>query len=1095
MKPRSLFSGTVRSVGLWLFAVPLAGDVAGVSAQSFRGSIRGEVLDAHGLQVAGASVVARNLATSETRGVTADAEGVYRFVEMPVGDYEVSAVASGFQEVRVKKVRVEVGVETKVNLALSKVKAQEEVVTVTETLPLLETADTTLSQVVDRQMVQELPLNGRDFGKLVALSPGVTVDPSGVAGSEKGFGQFNSNGNRDRSNNYTLDGTDNNDPFFNNSALNQVGITGAPATLLPLDAIQEFNLESQFGVEYGRNSGSVVNIITRSGSNQLHGSLYEYSRNSEFDARNYFNVKTNPDGSFNPQSPFNNNNFGGSLGGPIKKGHAFFFLAYEGQRETVGSNFDLFVPTQPDITTARAEALATAPTLNIAPLDKILAYMPTTTDAVNRTLPYTVNDTNNNNNFIVKGDVNVTKNNTFTARYAFGQSEQAFPLGSPSDGGGSRIATFEQLSPTRVQVVSASWLTIFSPTRINEVRFGYSRFRTRFNSADATQGDPNYIAPGSLGLDFGTGLAGLPEIDFNGLFDNLGATAFSLPRGRVSQTYQILDDFTWIHGKHEVKFGGEYHRYMVQSYNENLGRGLMVVSPPGIDSDPYIDSLIGFYLGDFSSYANTFANMGNTNRNTFNNNFGFFVQDNWRVRSNFTVIAGLRWEYFGPLGETHNLLSNFDARGNLVQVGSPTLPQVYHRDLDNFGPRLGITWNPVKDTVVRAAYGIYYDFTPQNNLIANFTNSAGLATNPVPSLSGSPYFVGGMDFNPGAWTGGAAAGPVFTPTVNLQSIFITDLHLRTPYVQNWNVNLQRQLGNSVSVEVAYIGSKGTKLTRLYDENQDFTNPDWASIDVFSGGANSTYSALQTTVQFHNFHGFNGFSTYAFAKSLDGASDGIDFNFATAAFPQNSDNVAAEKGPSTFDTRHRWTTAINYTVPVLHRLPNLLAAGWQMNTVITIQSGRPIPIVNSDDTSGTFNFHQRPNVVQGVSPTLTNWSPSTGYLNPLAFAQPADGTFGDLGRDQIYGPGFVNFDFSVTKNIPIHERYTLQFRAEFFNIFNHPNFALPSNVITPGLNADGTINTTAGPAGVITQTPDVAQGNPSLGGGGPRVMQFGLRFQF
>ena len=1095
MKPRSLFSGTVRSVGLWLFAVPLAGDVAGVSAQSFRGSIRGEVLDAHGLQVAGASVVARNLATSETRGVTADAEGVYRFVEMPVGDYEVSAVASGFQEVRVKKVRVEVGVETTVNLALSKVKAQEEVVTVTETLPLLETADTTLSQVVDRQMVQELPLNGRDFGKLVALSPGVTVDPSGVAGSEKGFGQFNSNGNRDRSNNYTLDGTDNNDPFFNNSALNQVGITGAPATLLPLDAIQEFNLESQFGVEYGRNSGSVVNIITRSGSNQLHGSLYEYSRNSEFDARNYFNVKTNPDGSFNPQSPFNNNNFGGSLGGPIKKGHAFFFLAYEGQRETVGSNFDLFVPTQPDITTARAEALATAPTLNIAPLDKILAYMPTTTDAVNRTLPYTVNDTNNNNNFIVKGDVNVTKNNTFTARYAFGQSEQAFPLGSPSDGGGSRIATFEQLSPTRVQVVSASWLTIFSPTRINEVRFGYSRFRTRFNSADATQGDPNYIAPGSLGLDFGTGLAGLPEIDFNGLFDNLGATAFSLPRGRVSQTYQILDDFTWIHGKHEVKFGGEYHRYMVQSYNENLGRGLMVVSPPGIDSDPYIDSLIGFYLGDFSSYANTFANMGNTNRNTFNNNFGFFVQDNWRVRSNFTVIAGLRWEYFGPLGETHNLLSNFDARGNLVQVGSPTLPQVYHRDLDNFGPRLGITWNPVKDTVVRAAYGIYYDFTPQNNLIANFTNSAGLATNPVPSLSGSPYFVGGMDFNPDAWTGGAAAGPVFTPTVNLQSIFITDLHLRTPYVQNWNVNLQRQLGNSVSVEVAYIGSKGTKLTRLYDENQDFTNPDWASIDVFSGGANSTYSALQTTVQFHNFHGFNGFSTYAFAKSLDGASDGIDFNFATAAFPQNSDNVAAEKGPSTFDTRHRWTTAINYTVPVLHRLPNLLAAGWQMNTVITIQSGRPIPIVNSDDTSGTFNFHQRPNVVQGVSPTLTNWSPSTGYLNPLAFAQPADGTFGDLGRDQIYGPGFVNFDFSVTKNIPIHERYTLQFRAEFFNIFNHPNFALPSNVITPGLNADGTINTTAGPAGVITQTPDVAQGNPSLGGGGPRVMQFGLRFQF
>jgi outer membrane receptor protein involved in Fe transport len=1096
MKVRNALAVAVRTAALSLLAVlVLVLAAANLHGQSFRGTIRGEVTDAHNLHVAGATVVARNLGTSESREVMADSEGEYRFLEMPAGEYEVSAVASGFEETRALQVRVEVAVETLVNLTLSKVKAQSETVEVSETVPLLETSDTTLSQIVDRKLVQELPLNGRDFGKLVALSPGVTVDPSGVAGTEKGFGQFNINGNRDRSNNYTLDGTDNNDPFFNNSALNQVGITGAPATLLPLDAIQEFNLQSQFGAEYGRNSGSVVNIITRSGSNAFHGSLYEYNRNSEFDARNYFNVKTNPDGSFNPQSPFNNNNFGGSLGGPIKKDRIFFFAAYEGQRETVGSDFSLLVPTQQDIATARSEALAANPTLNIAPLDKILAYMPTTTDEANHTLPYTVNDTNNNNNFIVKTDVNVTKNNTFTARYAFGQSEQAFPLGSPSDGGGSRIATFEQLSPTRVQVVSASWLTTFSPTHINEVRFGYSRFRTSFNSADATPGNPNYIAPGSLGLDFGTALAGLPEIDFNGLYDNLGATAYSLPRGRVSQTYQILDNVTLVHGHHTIKFGGEYHRYLVQSYNDNLGRGLMVVNAPGIDSNPYIDSLIGFYLGDFGSYANTFANMGNTNRNTFNNNVGFFAQDQWSVRSNLTVIAGLRWEYFGPLGESHNLLSNFDASGNLVQVGSPTLPHVYNRDLNNFGPRLGLTWNPAKNAVVRAAYGIYYDYTPQNNLIANYTNSAGLATNPVPVLANSPYFVGGMDYNQSAWAGGAAAGPVFTPTVNQQSIFITDLNLRTPYVQNWNVNVQQQMGNSVALEVAYIGSKGTKLTRLYDKNQDFTNPNWAAIDVFSDGANSTYNALQATVELRNFHGFNGFSTYAFAKSLDGASDGIDFNFATAAFPQNSDNVAAEKGPSTFDTRHRWTTAMNYSVPVLHALPNLLAAGWQLNTVITVQSGRPIPIVNSNDTSGTFNYHQRPNVVQGVSPVLANWSPTTGYLNPLAFAQPADGTFGSLGRDQIYGPGFINFDFSVTKNIPLRERLMLQFRAEFFNIFNHPNFALPSNVITPGINADGSLNSTAGPAGLITQTPDVAQGNPGLGGGGPRVMQFGLRFQF
>jgi len=1086
MDARDGVASGLRLASLFLLVFFLNYQAPNLHAQSFRGSIRGEITDAHSLHVAGAKVVARNLGTSETREVTADAEGEYRFLELPAGEYEVSAVAAGFVEVRAPQVRVEVGAETLVNLALSQVKGHEERVEVVESVPLVEATSTTLSQVVDRQLVQELPLNGRDFGKLVALTPGVTVEGSGVAGTEKGFGQFNINGNRDRSNNYNLDGTDNNDPFFNNSALNQVGITGAPATLLPLDAIQEFNLQSQFDAEYGRNSGSVVNIITRSGTNEFHGSLYEYNRNSAFDARNYFNVTPNP------QSRFNNNNFGGSLGGPVIQDKLFFFFAYEGQRERVGSDFNLTVPTQQQIGTARTEALAVNPSINTAPLDKIIALMPTTTDSVNNSLPYSVRDKNDNNNLIAKLDYRLNENNSVSGRYAFGQSDQVFPLGSLGGfGSGSRLSNFTQISPTRVQVVSVNWLTSFSPSKINEVRFGYSRFRTSFNSSDATPGNPNFIDPTALGLDMNTGHVGLPEIDFNGAIENLGATAFSVPRGRLSETFQVLDNFTWSRGRHILKFGGEYHRYNVQSFNDNLERGLLDVSNPGIDPNFIVDSLIGFYLGDFF----TSADMGNTNRFTFNNNFGFFGQDEWRVRGNLTVTAGLRWEYFGPLGEKHDLLSNFDATRNLVQVGSPTLPHVYRRDLNNFAPRLGVSWNPRSNLVVRAAYGVYYDFTPQNNLIANFTNSAGVATNPVASLAGSPFFVGGLDFNSDAWTGGAKAGPVFTPTVNPQSIFITDLNLRTPYVQSWNLNVQRQVGSALGVEVSYVGTKGTKLTRLYDANQDFTNSQWSAIDVFSGGANSTYNALQTTVRLRRLHGVSGFSTYTWGKSLDGASDGIDFNFATAAFPQNSDDLKAEKGPSTFDTRHRWTTAVNYEVPEMHFVPHVLGFGWQLNSIITVQSGRPIGIITSNDTSGTFNFHQRPNVVPGVDPILPHWSPTTGYLNPLAFAQPADGTFGDLGRNQIFGPGFWDYDFSVSKNFPLRDRLSLQFRAEFFNIFNHPNFALPSNSIVPGINADGSVNNSAGPAGTISQTPDVAQGNPGLGGGGPRVMQFGLRLQF
>ena len=1113
MNERNGFSLGLQWVFVFLLAMILSGTEARVSAQSFRGSIRGEVTDSQGLHVAGAKIVARNLGTSESREVTADEQGEYRFLELPAGEYEVSAMATGFEEVRAPEVRVEVGVETLVNLALSKVKGQQQRVEVVESVPLVETSSTTLSQVVDRQLVQELPLNGRDFGKLVALTPGVTVEGSGVAGSEKGFGQFNIDGNRDRSNNYNLDGTDNNDPFFNNSALNQVGITGAPATLLPLDAIQEFNLQSQFGAEYGRNSGSVINIITRSGSNDFHGSLYEFNRNSFFDARNYFNTKFQSDGTSNPQSPFNNNNFGGSLGGRIVRDKLFFFFAYEGQREGVGSDFALTVPSQAQIAQAQLIAVdnpySTVPSVNLA-LIKITNLFPTSDS---NSLAYSVRDKNDGDNLIGKIDYRINQSNSLSARYAFGQSDQEFPLGSLGGyGSGSRLASFEQISPTRVQVVSVNWLTTFSPTQINEVRFGYSRFRTSFNSADATPGNPNFIDPAALGLNMGTDHVGLPEIDFNGDLENLGATAYSVPRGRVSETLQVLDNFTLIQGRSTYKFGGEFHRYDVQSFNDNLERGLLDVntcvslsngSCPTLSADPIVNELANFYIGNIYGIGD----IGNTQRSTFNNNLGFYAQDEIRVRSNLTVTAGLRWEYFSPLSEKHDLLSNFNASGNLVQVGSPSLPLLYHRDLNNFGPRLGISWSPLKNTVVRMAYGIYYDYTPQNNLIANYTNSAGVATNPVSALANSPYFVGAMDFQSASWNG-TATGPVFTPTIYPQSIFVTDPGLRTPYVQSWNLNIQREVNHELAFEIGYVGSKGTRLTRLYDANQGRdlgintpAYPHYAAVDVFSDSANSTYHGLQTTVRFQQFHGFSGFSTYTFSKSLDGASDGINFNFANAAFPQDSTNLAAEKGPSTFDTRHRWTTAANYAMPDLHHLPHVIGAGWQLNSVITVQSGRPINII-TDEGGVNSNFVERPDILPGVNPILSHWTPTTGYLNPNAFAYPAitaadpNGYFGDLGRDEIYGPGFWNYDFSATKIFQLREHLQLQFRAEFFNIFNHPNFALPSNVITPGFLADHvTSNPNASTAGLITQTPDVAQGNPGLGGGGPRVMQFGLRLQF
>jgi hypothetical protein len=929
----------------------------------------------------------------------------------------------------------------------------------------------------------------------VALTPGVTVEGSGVAGTEKGFGQFNINGNRDRSNNYMLDGTDNNDPWFNNSALNQVGITGAPATLLPLDAIQEFNLQSQFEAEYGRNSGSVVNIVTRSGSNKFHGSLYEYLRNSAFDARNFFNTTINPaDGSPNPQSHFVNNNFGGSLGGPIWKDKTFFFVAYEGQRERVGSDFIDIVPTPNQVTLAQQEAIANIGSLNPGLVKILQDFMPTSPTGA---IPATVNDRNDSDNFIVKVEHRINSSNSLVGRYAFGNDSQIYPLGSLGGfGSGSRLGAFSQTSPTRVQVGSASWLTIFNPNVINEVRFGYSRFRNEFGSLDDTL-DPS----ATYGIDFGTGKLGLPEFDFNGIIENMGATIFGIPRQRLSQTYQILDNVTLSQGKNTWKFGAEYRRALVDFSNDNFTRGLFSYDdsapPVAIPVDPsdqsVVNALANYYLGNSGDSGFITASAGNTARNLSTNGVSFFAQDELRLKPNFTITAGLRWEYFSPVSEAHNLMSNLlDPTGTLVMVGTPGLPRPYTRDLNNFAPRLGFAWNTAHNTTIRAAYGIYYDYIPLHLAQANFTNSAGIGANPV-----GPQAVVPLDYNQGAYNG-TVTGPVFTvpsgPPVQ-PSIFITDHNLRTPYVQSWNLNLQRQIGSAFAIEAGYVGTKGTRLVRLYDLNQNFINENYSVIDVLSSGTSSTYHAGQFTARLQNWHRLSGFSTYTYGKSLDGASDGIDFNFATAAFPQDSTNLKAERGPSTFDTRHRWTTALNYQVPTIGFLPRVLGDGWQLNTIFTLQSGRPIGIVNSDDTSETFNFHQRPNVVPGVDPILHNWSPDTGYLNPNAFAQPADGTFGNFGRNQIYGPGFKNVDFSLSKIFEIREALKLQFRWEVFNIFNHPNFALPGGFITPGVNADGTVNTGAGPAGVITQTPDVAQGNPGLGGGGPRVMQFGLRLQF
>jgi hypothetical protein len=1069
-------------------------------AQSFRGSIRGSLRDATGALLAGAKVTAKNNATGLARETQTGSDGGYVMAELPAGVYSVMVQATGLSPVA-QNVVVNVGVDTIADFDVTDVQRRVESLTVVAENPVVETTRDVLGAVVEHKLVAELPLNGRDFGKLVALTPGATVDPSGVAGTQGGFGQFNINGNRDRSNNYTLDGTDNNDPFFNNSALNQTGIGGAPASLLPIEAIQEFNLQSHFAAEYGRNSGSVVNIVTRSGGNHFHGSAFEFLRNSALDARNYFNTEAR-------KSVFQNNNFGAALGGPIVEGRTFFFAAYEGQRERVGSDFLLQVPTN----TQRANARAIAEGMLLHPvnpsLDAILDFYPASDSP---TLPGVVRDKNDGNNFIVKLEHSVNNNEQITGRYAFSQSDQVFPFGSPGGfGTGSRLAQFAQTSPARVQVLSTSLLSTLSASYINEVRFGYSRYRTSFSSLNAG------FDPASIGLHFGTGKLALPEFDFTGI-ENLGAIGFSVPRGRTSQTYQILDNFTWLPGKHTLKFGGEFRRAAIENFNDNVERGIFQFSAGnGFDADQVVDSLVNFYTGgEFDTNFDFFvlAATGNTQRTTYNNGFSFFAQDDYRVAPNFTLNLGLRWEYFGPMSEKNNLISNLAPDGTLAIVGTHGLHSLYERDLHDFGPHLGFAWNIRSNTILRAGYGVYYDYVPQHLLIANFTSSAGVVTNPI-----GPKPVLPMDFDPLVFNGasGTENAPILTANITgPYSIFVTPRKFHSPYTQNWNLNVQQRLALNASTELGYAGSKGTKLVRLTDLNEpdslgDPPNPNFGTIDELFPGASSIYHSLQATVRIQNTHGISGIASFNWAKAIDDASDGIDFA-PGVAFPQDPGDLAAERGPSSFDTKHRFTAAINYDVPAWKTLRKF-GSGWQLNWIASLQSGRPIPIANSSDSSGRFYFNQRPNLVPGVNPILPHWTPATGYLNPLAFIQPAFGTFGNLGRNSIYGPGYRNLDFSITKNTQLTEQLALQFRAEFFNILNHPNFAQPNHNITPGFVDDGSpgspqIDPNPGayvdgivpgvllPMGLISQTPDVAQTNPGLGGGGPRVIQLGLKLMF
>lgn len=1087
------------SLSLFLIASFLLVSALPANAQTFRGTILGTVLDQQSAAVVGATIIAKNIATGIERSTVTDAEGNYSIPELPIGIYEVTAQASNFQSVKTTDVRVEVASERRVDFSLAV--GRSDVVDVRADAVQVESTNNTLGGTIQARDVVDLPINGRDFTKFLVLVPGATGDPSGATDSPGSFGLFSANGNRGRSNNYLLDGTDMNDGYRNLPAINEAGVFGTPATILPVEAIAEAAILSNFEAEYGRNSGAIVNIVTKSGTNNIHGSLFEFFRDNALDARNFFNPK--PD----PQTEFRNNQFGFSLGGPFKRDKTFWFVSYEGQREDVGLNSVARVPDPREIT-----ALG-------GPQNPVIAALldrnpwPTPNRPVDLFDPspnlfVTAPATNDVDSLIVKIDHAFNENNQLTGRYYFGDSEQSFPLAILA---GNVLPGFNTVTPTRVQLVSLSYLKIFSSTKINEARFGYNRFDESFFPEDSD------FDPRSIGLN--TGIQGqqdfgLPFIRirndpvFGSSIASLGATQ-SVPRGRVDTNWHFIDSFSWKLTGHDLKFGYEFRRTFINAFFDAGYRGRLDFA-----------SLEDFLAGQLSGGR---AARGDSRRGTFQNSHALYLQDTFRVNRRLTLNLGLRYDYNGVIDEERNRLSNFDPQLGLVLVGTNGLDRLYNRDLNNFSPRIGFAWdiNGKGKTVVRGGWGFFYDAFSQDFFVGQLpfnTFNPGPAYNPVGPAPVLFSFSTVNVIQPGV--------PIFTDFLD-SDVFAVDRNLRTPYVQNFNLNIQREMVKNAVAQIGYVGSVGTKLFRYRDINQP-VNPAVSTARPFDNGpfapsggtffyvnqlettAVSNYHALQASLSLREMRGFSTTINYTWSHSIDNASDGQDY-VANATQPDNSFRTDQERASSNFDVRHRFVWTFSYEVPNFWKSVPIVGDGWQLNGIVTLRSGSPFHVNLFDDYNGTGEFFPRPDL---VGDPYAGTSGPDNFLNLSAFAVPCrldpqgDGSaascvpgtqhFGSLGRNSLIGPGYRNFDFSVFKSFSITEQVKLQFRTEVFNILNHPNFSSP---LLPGFSADASFNGIDPVTGrgigflPITVTPDVGIGNPFLGGGGPRNIQLALKLTF
>jgi len=1141
-------------------------------AQKITGDISGTVTDPTGAAVPNAVVNVQNLGNGEKATATTNEAGFYRIVNLPPGLYRMTIDVQGFKTME-RQATVSLALVTEANFTLQ-VGTRGETVEVQGVAPLVEATEDRLSTLFDDKAVADLPNNGRDFNNLLDGVPGVQRSPGG------GFQSLNINGQRATSNNYAVDGIPNNDRYYGESSLGQAAIAGTAAALIPLEGISEFNVQSNPGVEFGVKGGSVINIGLKSGTNEIHGNVFWDRHTDAFDARNWFASSV---------TPFRLNQFGASGGFPIVKDKAFVFMSYQGfhLKDVFPTTVSLPTPAQiADATscvitginpntsgTLGPDGNAWTTCLNKGPgpgSDQIygtaddgtvnsigaalLSFIPTSpTGSAN----IAANNALDLNNFHVKFDYVFNQKHRISVKYLFGDSlgNQPAAPGVPQSVG--PLATnknmWNSVAPTRAQLAGINYTWTITPTKVLESRFGYQRFSQRI-------GVNNNIDPNALGLNTGPLGAnaqdkenfGVPSVYYLGYF---GASGYPVVGGiqgypiitQPDASYDWQEHFTMIKGNHTIKVGGQYQDAFTKSRRDRarsnlsfyyygfnncaangncnplFGYGYVTPTTPGVTQSNPVAALNEILLGLTDGSGRSF---GVTDRHIFQKSLGLYVQDSWKVKPNFTLEVGVRWDVAGALGERDHLGANFlptsskaDANGFVSLAQQP----LYNVDKNNFGPRVGFAWDIFGNnkTVLRSGYSLNYDLpnfgalhAPQTYFQMWSGTRAGFFTQ-VPqgifslSINATPtdnqaLFNSGTQPNalcqdficmaPGVNIYGQ--NPTATSQANVVQVIPS---FQTPMNHAYNLTLEQELNSKTAVSLAYVGTAGRDLINWRDLNacpvstsacdgtrQPFgtTFPNYNHILQLNNDGYSNYNSMQTAFKVRDVHGVTGQFNFTWSRAFDTGSANRGGTFLSNY--QNPYRPDKGYAPSDFDTPWNVNFTVVYAVPRIYRIPKVIGEGWQINSLFRAQMGRPFTVKVSSDPSN-----------QGLEHAVASYDGSpldydfhyqahgkSAYFNTAAFTAPVPGTIGNA-RNQVRQPGISQLDLGIFKNFKVTERFTVKFKWEVFNALNHAMFATG----TPG-----TVNSSS--LGTFFATPDVGLGfNPILGTGAQRNMQFGLAVDF